>query len=260
MLALIAGQGALPGAVARAQPELPVICALEGFPPDALTPDFTFRLEKLGDVFPKLRKMGVTRICLCGRVARPKVDPWAISLRSWPLVPRILKALKMGDDGALRVVIALFEERGFTVEAAHVAAPDLIPDVGVLTETPVPEQARLDGLAGDEALIRMGQADLGQACLVLNGHVIATETDDGTDALISSQGRADAVLYKAPKPNQDRRADLPTIGPNTARNAVSAGLAGIVIEAGGVIVLEQAETFDILNKAGLFLWSRERPV
>jgi DUF1009 family protein len=115
-------------------------------------------------------------------------------------------------------------------------------------------------MAGDAALHHMGAVDLGQACIVKDGHVLATETDLGTDALIRDQGQAGAVLFKAPKPGQDRRVDLPTIGPDTARNAIANGLGGIIIEAGGVIVLKRSELVGIMDQAGLFLWSRERPV
>jgi DUF1009 family protein len=65
-----------------------------------------------------------------------------------------------------------------------------------------------------------------------------------------------AILFKAPKPSQDRRVDLPAIGPDTVRAAHRAGLAGIVIEAGGVMVLDRDETIRIADSHGLFLWVR----
>jgi len=65
------------------------------------------------------------------------------------------------------------------------------------------------------------------------------------------------ILFKAPKPGQDRRADLPVIGPDTARNVVAAKLSGIVIEDGGVMVLDLPQVRRILDAAGAFLWVRE---
>ena len=46
------------------------------------------------------------------------------------------------------------------------------------------------------------------------------------------------MLVKAPKPGQDRRIDLPTIGPQTIAGAARAGLAGIAVVAGEVIMAE----------------------
>jgi DUF1009 family protein len=68
---------------------------------------------------------------------------------------------------------------------------------------------------------------------------------------------ARGLLYKAPKPGQDRRVDLPAIGPQTIARAAAAGLAGIAWEAGGVMLLDRAATVTAAQEAGLFLWSRE---
>jgi len=64
------------------------------------------------------------------------------------------------------------------------------------------------------------------------------------------------VLVKGPKPGQDRRIDMPAIGPATVRGAAAAGLAGIVIEAGGVMVLDRATVIDLADRLGLFVWVR----
>ena len=83
--------------------------------------------------------------------------------------------------------------------------------------------------------------------------------DDAADWLSGPQAErarlkgAGAILYKAPKPGQDRRADLPTIGPKTVEGAARAGLRGIVVAAGGVIVLERARVIEMCAQAGLFL-------
>ncbi len=67
---------------------------------------------------------------------------------------------------------------------------------------------------------------------------------------------AKGLFYKAPKPLQDRRIDLPTLGPDTVEHAASAGLGGIVWEAGGVITLNLPAMIDTANRHGLFLCAR----
>lgn len=295
MLALICGEGDLPGAVARAQDSPPLVCVLSGFAPRGLDADLTFRIETLGSLLEDLRHRGVTRICLCGRIRRPEVELARIDAATLPLVARLHAALQEGDDGALRAVMAIFEEAGFTIVAAHEAAPGLLPESGVPTELTQLDSAEADARAGEAALKEMGAADLGQACVVRDGRVVAREDARGTDAMLRDVaqgagpgGGEDAtdpaswmmdragdllgaaadwlsgpaagrsgLLYKAPKPGQDRRADLPTIGPATARAAARAGLTGIVIEAGGVIVLDLPRLVGECDRAGLFLWVRE---
>ncbi|MDU8913045.1 LpxI family protein [Aestuariicoccus sp. MJ-SS9] len=297
MLALIAGAGALPAAVVAAQESRPFVCALQGFAPEGLTPDMTFRIETLGTLLQTLTKRGVTRVCLCGHIRRPEIDLGALDDLTLPLVPQLRDAMARGDDGALRGVIGIFEAAGFQVLAAHEAAPALLPPTGVLTEAQPPESAAEDAAAGDIVLAEQGRADLGQACVIRGGRVLAREDDRGTDAMLTDAARAgidareasdpfswamdtagdllggaadwlsgrdqtprDGLLFKGPKPGQDRRADLPVIGPGTVQKVAQAGLGGIVIEAGGVMVLDRARVIRMADAAGLFLWVRERPV
>ncbi|SPF80363.1 LpxI family protein [Pseudoprimorskyibacter insulae] len=258
MLALIAGQGALPSAVAAAAPERPLICALQPYLPDDLSVDRSFRIEQLGGFLHWLRSQGVTQICMCGRVERPRIDLKALDWRTALLVPRIRRAIKRGDDGALRIVIGILEQAGFEVLGAHEIAPSLLPVAGVLTQAGPTDTARADAALADQVLGDQGRADQGQSC-VLNGGVIARESDAGTDAMLAGVQGA-GTLFKGPKPGQDRRADLPVIGPDTARSIIRAGLDGIAIQAGGVMVLEQAEVIRLLDAAGKFLWVREGTV
>ncbi|GGA14812.1 MAG: DUF1009 domain-containing protein [Rhodobacteraceae bacterium] len=259
MLALIAGQGALPGAVVDALAQPPLVCALEGFAPDTLTPDLTFRLETLGTLIETLRARGVDRLCMCGTIRRPEIDPGRIDAATVPLVPRLTAALGLGDDGALRAIIAVFEDAGIAVIGAHEAAPELLPPAGVLTATAPDPEVSDAARVGDEVSVSQAQADLGQACVIREGAVIAREDDAGTDAMIAGlpPGRG-GILYKAEKPGQERRADLPAIGPRTARGILEKGLDGIVLSADGVMVLEREATVAALDAAGKFLWVRER--
>ncbi len=259
MLALIAGQGGLPPHLARVlaeRGEVPLVCEIEQFP-SAIAGDFprlTFRLETLGQALATMVDMGVTQVCMAGAMRRPEIDPALIDPLTAPLVPRLVAAMALGDDGTLREFISLFEEHGLSVIGAHQIDPALVPPVGVLCGT-VPKEAEADIAAAREALARMGAADLGQAVIVRGGRVVAQEDDSGTAALVAGLGGASGgLLYKAPKPGQELRADMPLIGLETARQAVQAGLSGVVIQAGGVMVLDREATISALDAAGLFLW------
>lgn len=259
MLALICGRGQLPRAVAAAQDSPPLVCALEGFAPADLAPDITFQIEHLGSLLQDLQARGITQVCLCGAISRPEIDPARIDAATAPLVPALRAAMAQGDDGALRAVIGILEDAGFALRGAEDLAPDILPAAGTLTRARPRPETRADVDVALRALAEMGARDEGQACIVRLGRVEATETRAGTDAMLrayAARGLTQGILFKAPKPSQDRRADLPTIGPETARGAVAAGLDGLVIEAGGVIVIDRAAMIDILDDAGRFLWVR----
>lgn len=264
--ALICGQGALPGLLAIRAPEA-LLVQMEGFPADlGDRPVQSFRLERLVPLMEQLLDRGITRVCFAGAVRRPRIEPEFFDARTATLVPRILTAMQSGDDAALREVIAIFEDWGLSVVAAHDIAPDLLASEGVLAGA-VTEADRADAARAAEIVTALGALDLGQGAVVAQGLCLAVETLPGTDAMLAFVAEraaslrpnpkgARGVLYKAPKPGQDRRIDLPAIGPDTIRNAAAAGLAGIAIAAEGVLILDHAATVAAADAAGLFLWAR----
>jgi len=265
--AIIAGQGALPRLLAD-RLDAPLLAELHGFPADlGGRPVQPFRLERLVPFLDHLVGQGIARVCFAGAVRRPRLEPELFDARTATLVPRLLTAMQSGDDAALREVIAIFGEWGFDVVGADALAPDLVPGAGVLTGTPSDADAR-DAARAAAIVAGLGALDIGQGAVVAQGLCLAVETLPGTDAMLAfvadhaprlrpDPKGAKGVLYKAPKPGQDRRIDLPAIGPDTVRNAARAGLAGIAWEAGGLLLLDRAATLAEAGAAGLFLWARE---
>lgn len=250
MLALIAGEGRLPELLKEHAPEA-LICALDGVE-TPLPVAFRFRLETFGGLLATLKRHGVHRLVMAGAITRPGFDPGLLDAETLPLMPRLRAALTRGDDGALRVVIALVEEAGIALIGAADLMPELLPPAGVLAGR-VPDGLEIG--PAEAALAEMGRIDQGQAVLVLGDEVVAREGQEGTEALIAAAPPG-AWLYKAPKPGQARRADLPTIGADTIAQAQAARLSGIVIASGGVILLDQAVAVAAAQAAGLFLWVR----
>ncbi len=262
-LALIAGQGGLPAALVAALPERPYVCALDGFAPEGLMPDLTFRLERLVPFLDHLAARGITRVVLAGAVTRPRLDPSLFDAATAQLVPRLLAGMQGGDDGALRMVISLLEEDGLTVEGVETLAPALLPGPGLLAGT-LPEGAQADADRAAAIVAALGAVDVGQACVVAEGMCLGVEALAGTNVLLaqvaalpeSLRVRGRGLLFKAAKPGQDRRVDLPTVGPETLHGVAAAGLAGLVIEAGSVICLDLARMQAQAAEQGLFLWAR----
>jgi len=261
-IAVIAGKGFLAPAVAQAL-DNPAIYALEGFAPEGMQAT-TFRLERLLPFIDELIAQGIQKVIFAGAIRRPKLDPEAFDPRTAQIVPRILMAMQSGDDAALRTVLDVFEENDLTICSVSDICPDLIPDSGVLAGEPSVADKR-DVTRAAQLLAQTGSLDLGQGAVVAQGLCLALETLPGTAAMLEFAGRhgamkpnpngAKGVLYKAPKPDQDRRVDLPTIGPDTIDQAAKAGLAGIAWQAGGVILLDRPEAVRRAQAAGLFLWS-----
>jgi DUF1009 family protein len=143
-------------------------------------------------------------------------------------------------------------------------APDIIVPEGVLGRCQPSSTDRADIARALDLLATLGSFDVGQAAVVANNYVLAIEAAEGTDnmlrrvAELREQGRVTApqgagVLVKAPKPSQDRRFDLPAIGPQTIANAANAKLAGIAVAAGNTIIADAAEAIAAADRAKIFV-------
>lgn len=261
-LAIIAGAGGLPAALVANLPERPLICALQGFVPTGLTPDQSFRVERLALFLRWLEDQGVTEVCFAGAVQRPRLDPSLFDPATATMVPRLLAAMGQGDDATLREVLAIFTESGFALKGVAEIAPQLVPGPGLYAGATGPQDEK-DATRAEAIVAALGAADVGQGCVVAGGLCLAVETLPGTDAMLAFVAQLPAALrpakglfYKAPKPTQDRRIDLPALGVETVRNAAAAGLGGIVWQASGVICLDLPAMQAEAATHGLFLWAR----
>ena len=273
-VAIIAGSGRLPAILAAALVDAgspPVIAALQGSRPEDI-PDGDverFRVERLAVFLDRLHALGVGRVIFAGAVQRPQLDPEAFDPRTASMVPRLIAAMQGGDDATLREVVAIFEEDGLRVIGAAEAVPDLVPEAGVLGAVTPTEADAEDAVRAARIVSALGAVDVGQGAVVAQGLCLALEALPGTDVMLAQLAQlaqrppmrpdpsgARGLLYKAPKPGQDRRMDLPAIGPQTVTAAAQAGLAGIAFEAGGVMIIDRAETVRRADAQGLFLWAR----
>lgn len=259
-LALIAGRGRLPRDVAAAQDVAPLICGYEGMLPDLVDAELTFRLETLGTLLVTLGERGITQVCFCGAIDRPTLDPSKLDAETLPLVPLFQQALAAGDNGALQILMQIFEQTGFDVVGADALLPDLVAVGGVLSEKWPDAQMRKDAARGADVLAGLAPLDIGQACVIGAEQVLGVEATGGTDHLLSTLPEKTrglrAILCKGPKDGQIREIDMPTIGPATLEAAHKAGLVGVVVDAGDVIILDADRCTALANQFGLVLWVR----
>ena len=264
--ALIAGRGALPAALIAAMDAKPLICALDGFPPDGIAVDQMFRIERLAIFLDWLVDQRVTRVVFAGAVQRPRLDPSLMDPMSAQILPRIMSAFQAGDDATLRAIVAIFEEAGLAVVGVADIAPALVPGPGVLAGQTMAVDDQ-DATRAALIVVALGGVDVGQGAVVQQGLCLGVEVLAGSDAMLKAvaqlgpdlrpdPARGRGVFYKAPKPGQDHRIDLPTLGVQSVQSAAEAGLAGIAWQAGGVICLDLPAMILAADKAGLFLWAR----
>lgn len=263
-LGIVAGGGALPRRVleaCRRDGREVFVVALEGSADPALVDDGVphawLRLGNAAAAFDLLRQAGVDEVVMAGHVRRPSLSELRPDLATARLAARLGLAAR-GDDGLLRGIVRELERAGFTVRGAEEVASGLLATEGRWGRESPDAQAEADIRRGLEVVHALGAVDVGQAAVVQQGVVLGVEAVEGTAALLQRcagvrREGPGGVLVKAGKPGQERRADLPTVGPDTVRQAASAGLRGIAVEAGTVLVLDQDAVVAAADKAGLFV-------
>jgi UDP-2,3-diacylglucosamine hydrolase len=254
-LAIICGGGSLPFAVAEAvgkRGRRPVFFAIRGWADPQRVALYPHHWVALGqfDRFCRLaRREGCRDVVLIGSLVRPAV--WRIrpDFKTVRLLPRILRLFRGGDDHLLSGVAAILEEHGFRLIGAHEIAPEILMPEGALGRQRPSDRDQADIARGFALLAATSPFDIGQAVVVAEGRVLTVEAAEGTDLMLArivelrhsgriavASGRG--VLVKAAKRGQDRRVDLPSIGPRTVEGAARAGLAGIAVVAGSTVVAE----------------------
>ncbi|WP_432450083.1 LpxI family protein [Aliiroseovarius marinus] len=259
-LAIIAGTGSLPQEIAAANPDalFVTIKGVEVAAPAGVTP-VEASYEKLGALFKAMRSEGVSRVVFAGKVDRPKLNPLRMDRVTMGLFPRVKAVLGKGDDALLRLVAEVFEEQGFTVVGATEVTAALAIEASHAGRA-TSAQDRADADRGWSLLEVLAGEDVAQAVVFAGGQCLGIESIQGTDALLKFVGDtpehlkqgARGVFVKRPKRGQDGRMDIPTIGPDTVRAVADAGLGGIVLQE-GVIVLERDKVEALLATHDLFL-------
>jgi DUF1009 family protein len=269
-LGVIAGGGELPVVLAEhlASTQRPYFIArISPMADGALEahPGMSHGLGQMGARMDAMREAGCDAVVLIGQVPRPDLKTLQFDDVALAMLPALLAAMPLGDDALLRALLEQHEKAGFRVVGADQVMHDLLAppgNWGIVS----PNADHLQDIAkAAKVAAASGAFDIGQGVVVCDGLVLAVEAQEGTDAMLrrvaelptTIRGTPKArrgVLVKRPKPIQERRIDLPTIGVRTIEGAAAAGLAGIAVEAKGALAVRRADIIAAANRAGIFVY------
>ena len=269
-LGVIAGGGELPVVLAEhlAATQRPYFIARISPNSDVALdahPGATHGLGQIGARMDAMREAGCDAVVLLGQVQRPDLTTLQLDDVALAMLPTILAAMPEGDDALLRALLNEHEKAGFRVVGADQVMRDLLAIAGAWGAVAPNDRHKRDIAKAAKVAAASGAFDIGQGVIVCDGLVLAVEAQEGTDAMLrraaelptTIRGTPQArrgVLVKRPKPIQERRIDLPTIGVRTVEGAAAAGLAGIAVEAQGALAVRRDEIIAAANRAGLFVY------
>jgi len=269
-LAIICGGGSLPAAVAEAvakRGRRPVLFALKGWAEDAVVERYAHHwiaIGQAGRFFRLARAEHCREVLFIGSVLRPPITQLRLDWQTIRAMPGLIRAYRGGDDKLISGVARIAERGGLRVVGIKDVAPEVLVPEGVLGRYAPSPRDRADIARALDVIATLGPFDVGQAAVVADNHVLAVEAAEGTDNLLNRivemrrVGRITSapgigVLVKAPKPGQDRRFDLPSIGPRTVENVARAGLAGLAVTAGSTMIAEAEAVTAAADREKIFL-------
>lgn len=270
-LGIIAGGGTIPQLlvqVCETQGRPYTVVGLQGHVDSLINPPAIWaRVGQAGKCFKKFREDTVSSVVMAGKVTRPGLIELRPDWRTIKFLARAgIKAFtdkdSVGDDRLLRLVIAEIESEGFSVVGIDSLLSDLVASPGIVGEN-APSQRDLEDITvGMIAARAHGESDRGQAVVIRDGVIVGREGFEGTNHLIREAAvltdlDSKPILVKASKPQQDRRADLPVIGPETVNACIESGFRGIAIESGGTLIVDKESVVELADRAGLFVYAVE---
>ncbi len=269
-LAIICGGGSLPAAVADAvarRGRRPVMFGIKGWADAAAINRYAHHwiaIGQAGRFFRLARAENCREALFIGTLLRPPITQLRLDWQTIRAMPRLIRAYRGGDDKLISGVASIAESGGLRVVGVKDVAPEVLVPEGVIGRYRPSQRDRTDIARALDVIAALGPFDVGQAAVVADNNVLAVEAAEGTDNLLNRiaelrrLGRVASppgigVLVKAPKPGQDRRFDLPSIGPRTVENVARAGLAGLAVTAGSTMIAEAQAVTAAADREKIFL-------
>ena len=263
---LIAGDGSFPLEVAKSVSQKNneiFIIAIKGSASKDIEryPHLWIRIGEIGKAIKAVKENNCKEVILIGGVKKPNVWLLRPDFGALKLFFKLIILPIKGDASILKTLLNFLEkDNKFKVVGAEKYIPYLLMSKGLIAGEKINEQSNIDIDIAIENCKNIGSKDIGQACVVVNGQIIASEDSLGTDKMlrdiISKEIRFnnEGVLVKLVKPIQDRRVDLPAIGLQTIKLAKEIGLCGIAIEDKSSFISNKEGVIEFANKNNIFIF------
>lgn len=273
ILGLIAGEGRLPFLVAAGAREagLKVVCVglVDNAEPglaDEVDVFYRVAIARPGTWIRKLKKHGVTRTVMVGRVAKSRLfTPWRIlrylpDWRAFRIYYWRLRGKNKLTDSVLCAIADELASGGIVLENSTMYCKEHLAAAGAMTKTQPSRSVEGDLEFGWQIAKKLGELGIGQAIAVKEKEVIAVEAIEGTAKMIERVGQfcksGGWTLIKTSKPGQDMRFDVPCVGPDTIRSLAENGGKCLVVEADKTIIIDKPETVKLADQLGITILGR----
>ena len=265
-IGIYAGKGVLPIKVAesitKSNKEVFII-AIKGLTDKNIEkfPHQWMRFGQIGLAMNLLKKNNCNELVIIGGARIPNFFFLFPDFFGLKLFFSLFKIRNKGDAEIIKTIINYIESK---VKIKIVGAENFLKNIlmskGILTETNITKNNLNCIELGVKTCSKIGNNDIGQACIISNNEVIITEDINGTDYMLyralkeKHNDISGGFLIKMLKPIQDPRVDLPTVGLNTLRLINELGLDGIILEDKKAFLVDKKKMIKYANQNNLFIY------
>lgn len=216
-------------------------------------------IGKVGKAIDFFKKNKVKDIVFAGSVKKPSFFKLKVDWKGFKLVKQILSNKILGDNMILETVINFFKSYEINVLEIDKILEHIKLGKG-FNSNMINKDHFYDIELGKEVINRLSDLDIGQSVVIQQKSVIGIECFEGTQKLIErcselkyKYGKK-PILVKLKKNNQTRKADLPTVGPDTIEQLYKAGFSGLVLDSENCLVISIERVIDLSNKYNIFIY------
>ena len=215
---------------------------------------YRISIGKFGKIIDLINKKKSKKVLFAGKILKPNFSSLRLDLKGIYYMPSIIKAAKIGDAAILKTIIKILSKEKINVIRSNFFSPELSLKAG--------NYSKIKPNFNDISSIKKGikyfksfnSLDHVQAIIVKDNRIIAKEGKQGTKKMISKlKKKTEGILIKFPKPKQDLRLDLPTVGLNTLKDCKKFGLKGLVLKSRQNIFLDKEKCISFANKNKIFI-------
>ena len=217
---------------------------------------FFISIGRFGKILKLIKLKKCRKVLFAGNIVKPEISKLKLDLKGIYYIPRIIKAAKLGDAAILKELIKILLENKINVIKLNRFNPELTLKKGCYTKAKPSKLDKIIIKSGISHLKKVNAYNHTQALVIDSNKVISLEKRNGTKHMLKSIKKSrvkKAILIKMPKPKQDLRTDLPTIGIDTLKDCKKAGINGIVIKANQNIFLNKDKSIEFANINKIFV-------
>ena len=202
---------------------------------------FTKEFYKVGKILQFIKEKNTNQILFIGKVDKRNLLK-KIKF-DWLAIKLLTQMTCKNDNEIMETILLFLKKEGIEVIKQNEILQPLLAPPGILTGNLTPELK--ENIAfGMQKAIQLSTCNVGQTVVIKDKMVIAAEAIEGTNECIKrgiTLGKHDVIICKTAHEKQNKKYDLPTLGPNTLNNLKTGQVKAIAWQSDKTFIAQKEE-------------------